>query len=101
MCDECGTECVKHPGKFEGCSCPVIAELLYELVGISGQVDDLGDVQDFGWYALVDTEGIWYIVTEDNYGFFQYERYESEASARADWQSIEYDYDKYMSQVEV
>ena len=99
MCSECGTNCIKYPGKFEGCPCPVIAEKLYDLLGISGQVEDLGDAQDFGFYALVelDDNGKWYITNEDSQGFFMYEEYESEHVARAEWILLETEYEKFNS----
>lgn len=59
-------------GKFEGNSDEALAERLYGQT-LDGTGRELGDVDGFGWYALVRDEDTprhhWYIINEDSQGF--------------------------------
>lgn len=109
------------PGKFEGNESLEVAEFLNDIAG-SGMTDDqIGDVESFGWHALItdldwfktrdDLQGYsnsgmtWdelgnlkdalkpaYIVLEDNNGFFTYREFDSNDEARAEWKAITQEY---------
>jgi hypothetical protein len=105
-------------GKFEGNESLEVSEYLYETT-MNGLVDDeIGDVESFGWHALVTgidddldlldviTGNIpdnlvdlkpAYIVSEDNNGFFTYGEFESSDEARAEWKDITQEYLALMS----
>ena len=95
------------PGKFEGNPSRTISEVLHDWT-LDGSIDaELGDVEGFGWYGLIveispkDTVicALWgksFIVHEDNQGFFDYTEYETEKTAREDWEALESDYDDYL-----
>lgn len=99
-CKKCGPG--GEPGKFE--SSGDIGKKLYEMVGEGGQDDELGDVQDFGWYGLITDTGIkdasHVIVHEDSQGFFDYTSYDTEREARADWAKLESEYGDFMGDEE-
>ena len=80
----------KFPGKFEGNRCQLLAEHLYEKCGEQFWLDAAGDCSIGGsWYAILPHNKKWYIVEEDNYGFFTYNAYSSKATAMIDWSEIE------------
>jgi hypothetical protein len=87
----------RGPGKFEGVPEDIPAEDLYEQVLDGGTVDEIGSVDELGWYGLVERDGRWYIVEEDNYGFFDAEEFGSESEARARWREIEKAYEEFDS----
>jgi len=65
----------RYPGKFEGCTNQEKGEELYN-ISLNGCDEELGDVPGFGWNGLIKYNSeTWYIVTEDNQGFFDYEVY--------------------------
>ena len=74
-------------GKFEGNFNCDFGRELYELAGISGFDEQIGDVQHLSWFAKVDLSDLGIrelgapvagvIVTEDNSGFFDYEPFET------------------------
>lgn len=89
------------PGKFEGNPSLEISEALYAIVGNGGHDDEIGDVQSFGWHALItefdpyDEDGnfLWdakpaYIVLEDSNGFFSYQEFDLNTLARRAWKDI-------------
>lgn len=106
------------PGKFEGNDSLEISEFLYSI----DPCDELGEVEGFGYYALIDeldtmfdrirsgldeliglhlfdAEGSFiddikpaYIVNEDNNGFFTYTGYASNAEARKEWKKLTDEY---------
>ena len=101
------------PGKFEGNESLEVAEMLYAMVGDGMQDDEIGDVQSFGWHALITDadknipEDHWpmqdedgrvlevkpaYIVLEDNNGFFSYRGYDLNTLARRAWKDITQEY---------
>jgi hypothetical protein len=89
----------KVAGKFEGNTDEKLAEYLYQL-SLDGYGEELGDVQDFGWYGLIThLSGIGkmksYIIHEDTYGFFHYDDYNSKAEAETHWARIEADYEEF------
>lgn len=93
-------------GKFEGNPDEQLAEYLHQL-SMEGCDEDLGDVQDFGWYGLIFhvikgnlSKGQSYIVHEDNYGFFDYTKYDSKSKALEDWAILEKEYDDFMKETE-
>jgi hypothetical protein len=59
------------PGKFEGCANQDLAESLLECINNGFENNSLGDVSDFGFYALIlnADNGKSYVTNEDNDGF--------------------------------
>ena len=95
----------RHPGKFEGCPSETIAEMLYGFTMESGQDSELGDVEGFGWYALItnvkEIKGNpSFIVHADNVGFFDYASYNSESDAKTNWDRIESEYEEWENEGE-
>ena len=97
-----------NPGKFEANENQTIAEKL-EKITLNGFHDnELGDVENFGWYALIlnfkefnfQTIGKSYIVNQDNYGFFTYTEFETENEAQKAWSELENEYEQYESENE-
>jgi hypothetical protein len=82
------------PGKFEGNHSLKLSEELHDIVGNGACNEDLGDVQDFGWFGLILTHdnGKSYIVSEDSNGFFRYREYDTEDLAQEAWKGIEREY---------
>lgn len=94
------------PGKFEGNESLEVSEYLYDIVGDSMQDDEIGDVETFGWYALItDADenlplerfplpGLKpaYIVVEDSNGFFSYTEFDLKTQAWRAWKQITSDY---------
>ena len=77
-------------GKFEGCTNQDIAQKLHDL-SLNGCDEELGDVETFGWHALIGS----YIISEDNQGFFSYTQYDNKVKAREAWLKLEADYQKF------
>ena len=89
------------PGKFEGNGSRRLATALYNLT-LDGLSTELGDVQDFGWYGLVERKhGSSYIVHEDSQGFFDYDHYTSEKNARKDWAKLEKEYEEFCQEKDI
>jgi hypothetical protein len=101
------------PGKFEGNESLEVSEMLYSIIGDGMQDDEIGDVESFGWHALITDadknipDDFWplqdesgkvievqpaYIVLEDNYGFFSYRGFDLNTQARNVWKSITQEY---------
>lgn len=79
------------PGKFETCESLEIAEELYNILGISGQEKDWGDLSGGTGHfiALIpDVNGKSYITDEDEYGFFEYYTFDSPEEARREFESL-------------
>lgn len=98
------------PGKFEGNESLEVSEYLYDIIGDSMQDDEIGDVESFGWHALITDIPSFrstldplqnelyemknvefqpaYIVLEDNDGFFTYRGFDSNDEARQTWSEI-------------
>jgi hypothetical protein len=98
------------PGKFSD----PLGEVLHQLT-MDGPDEELGDVQDFGWYGLLanvtreelervseeigagldfDEAGLddgpfHFIVSEDNQGFFDYSSFDTEQEANNRWSEIQ------------
>ena len=91
-------------GKFEGNADQDLAEYLHKL-SLDGCDEELGDVQNFGWYGLIThVAGIGkmksYIIHEDNYGFFDYTTYDTKASALEAWGNLESEYEDFEREAE-
>ena len=84
----------RYTGKFEGCESQSLGERLHEIT-LDGCCEELGDVQGFGWFAKVDLDGVFYVVSEDNNGFFDYASYPNEAERDDAWSLIEADYSNF------
>jgi len=78
-------------GKFEGCGDDRLAQILYK----TECNEEMGSVMDLGWYGLIIHRNHAYIVEEDNFGFFDYTRYESIPDAVAEWKYMGKRYDEY------
>ena len=92
------------PGKFPN----DLAEALYQ-ISLDGPDEEMGSVDEMGWYGLLlgitpeemgefgqdvvdEMEGAQnFILSEDSYGFVDYEAFESEADAKARWEEIAFD----------
>jgi hypothetical protein len=63
----------RYPGKFEGCSSQKVGEILLNCVGEGYQDEEVGDCSEFGeWLGLIKGKKFWFIVREDEQGFFDY-----------------------------
>lgn len=71
-------------GAFEGNKSQLVASILHSTL----PDEELGDVQDFGWYGLILGKRYGFIVHQDSYGSFVYSRY-SLKDARKKWHKIE------------
>jgi hypothetical protein len=97
-----------HPGKFEGEL--NLTERLYEMSLEFGQTDDCGSVEDIGWHCLFteldkadlgDLDGVVAaILSEDSQGFVSATYFETEADARAAWQDLQTEYDRFTAEIE-
>lgn len=85
----------KRPGKFEGCESQLVGEVLYQL-SACGPDEQVGSVDDLGWYGLILGKKRAWIVREDHFGFFDYETFTHE-EARGKWDEIEDEYQDYYS----
>ena len=88
---------IKGPGKFEGET--YLTKAAYNLGAYDSEI---GDVGDFGWYALMVN---WFtkgkgpfhgIITENNVGFVSGKWYKTADEANGDWQLIEDDYGAFI-----
>lgn len=97
-----GKAMTKRPGKFEGCSDQDLGETLHGITLDGGCDEELGDVQDFGWYGLIIgfDNGKGYIVSEDNQGFFDYEEFPTYAAAEKAWAGLEKEYETFCKESE-
>jgi hypothetical protein len=89
----------RHPGKFEACEDQDLGEALYQLVNDGGCDDELGDVQDFGWYGLVlpdDAGNAGYILFEDNNGFFEYQGPYTALEVNDLWRDLQAQYQEFI-----
>jgi len=84
-------------GKFIGCYSEWLGNVLCNLCGYD---DELGEVDGFGWYALVHGKRWSWIVHEDSQGFFDYGEYESKSEAISNWCDIQDDYDVFLDSIE-
>jgi hypothetical protein len=94
------------PGKFEGCYNADLTEALYDTV-MDGFVDEeIGSVQEQGWYGLIrdvqqyhikidGKEIVGAIVAEDSNGFFEATTYYDKNSLMKDWENILEEYSVY------
>jgi hypothetical protein len=92
---------MNNPGKFEACNDQILGEYLHGL-SLDGCLDnELGDVEDFGWYGLLIDIGEnkkSYIISEDNNGFFTYQEYLDREVCIENWQKLENEYDTFESE---
>ena len=68
-----------------------LAELLYE-ASLNGELDEeIGSVDELGWYGrFIDRVDLfYYILNEDSQGFFSYEQYPTLPSLNEAWEEIE------------
>ena len=82
--------------KYSGLYC----EALDEMVGIGFADAVLGDVEDFGHYALIigasiDGEEVHAIVYTNSQGFVDAVSFDSEGEARMAWDKLEGQYDTF------
>jgi hypothetical protein len=82
------------PGKFEGCHDKRIARVLYDIAGMSGCDEDIGSVQELGWFGLIIQRNHAYIISEDSQGFFDYTYFDSVQDAREAYNRIVSEYDE-------
>ena len=72
------------PGKFEGNEDGRLANVLHD----TEPDDQVGSVDELGWYGLIIQRNHAYIVHEDNYGFFDYTRFDDINDAENIWEGI-------------
>jgi hypothetical protein len=90
------------PGKFEGNADEALAERLYDVTMDGGQDDEIGTVDELGWYGLIlGFEGKSYVVEQDTYGFFGYTEYDSPEAARTAFGQVESAYAEIEPDVEM
>ena len=80
----------RYPGKFEGCADDRLAEVLYSIT-MTGCDEEVGSVDELGWYGLILHRRHGYIVSEDGNGFFCYEYHDTKEEAQAEYNRIESD----------
>ena len=69
----------RTPGKFEGNESEHIARVLYDICNNAGHDDEISFYEIIvDWYGLIKGKKYWFIVHEDNEGFFTYESYSIE-----------------------
>ena len=84
-------------GKFEGNGDEKLAELLYE-ASLNGELDEeIGSVDELGWYGrFIDrVDLLYYILTEDSQGFFSYQQYATLPELNVAWDEIEAMYETF------
>lgn len=97
----------RRPGKFEGCPNQDVGETLHSIVGQGFTNEEIGDVNELGWYGLIldagedipelaDSPHV--IVNEDSNGFFTYEAFPSESYAMDRWATIQKEYKNFYSE---
>lgn len=96
------------PGKFEGASNEAFAEAVHSVFGEGFGDEELGDVQDFGWYGCLDVSEykiredghpiVGVIAYEDNFGFFSTTRYHDKKEFKKAWADLEAEYQTYSEQ---
>lgn len=79
-------------GKFEGNRSQMIARAVHNTVGNGGASCELGDVQDFGYYALVTGKRYTYILEENDQGFVHVAIF-SHSEGLEKWEQIEQAYE--------
>ena len=84
------------PGKFEGNRSQYLAEVLHGVLMDGGEDECLGDVSDFGFYALIRGSKYTFIVQEDELGFFDVSVYDDEDEAEVEWANLVEEYEEYV-----
>jgi hypothetical protein len=79
------------PGKFEGAGSQHLARKLYDITLESGQDEDIGEADTFGWYAFIKNykNGKSYILSEDSQGFVSYEEFDEAGEADTAWATLQ------------
>ena len=93
-------------GKYEGNADQDLAEYLHKY-SLDGCDEELGDVQNFGWYGLLLhiikgtlSKGKSYIIHEDSQGFFDYTTYGTKTQALEAWAQLELEYEDFEREAE-
>jgi hypothetical protein len=79
----------RYPGKFEGCADDRLAEVLYSISTGGGCTEEIGSVDELGWFGLIIHRKHAYIVSEDSQGFYDYAYYETKEEAQKEYDKIE------------
>lgn len=78
----------RSPGRFEGCESQMVAKLLQDLsLDGSWLTDEIGSVDDLGWYGRIDGKKYMFLMSMDHQGFFDYQVFRPELGERV-WQDI-------------
>jgi hypothetical protein len=85
-------------GKFQGNASYKMAEAVYN-ASLDGCCEQLGDVEGFGFYALVEGKRYGFIMNENSQGFVSVD-YWPIAEAREKWAAIEKEYEKWSEECE-
>lgn len=85
-----------YPGKFEGNESQLMAQAVYQ-ASLDGTDEELGDVDNFGWYGLVKGKRYSFILSEDSQGFVTV-NYGTHAEMKAQWDKIEKAYDEFYNE---
>ena len=87
-----------HPGKFESNASQLLAEAVYK-ASLDGGNEELGDVENFGYFTYVQGKRYHFILSEDSNGFVHV-TYGNPEKMQAKWEKIEAAYEKYCEEVE-
>jgi hypothetical protein len=86
-------------GKFESCGDSDLGEVLHGIT-LDGCCEDCGDAESFGWFAVVDHGGRFFIVSEDSQGFFDYREFGDLNERAKEWDRINTEWEEYSTTVE-
>ena len=71
-------------------------------MSLDGTDEQLGDVEDFGWYGLLVNTGLrcapHAILSIDGFGFVDYQDYDTESAARDVWDNLEAEYTEFLEE---
>mgnify|MGYP003148685162 CR=1 FL=1 len=99
QCRNCGRPEMGYGGKFE--TSGHLGEALHEM-SLDGTDEQLGDVEDFGWYGLLVNTGLrcapHAILSIDGFGFVDYQDYDTESAARDVWDNLEAEYTEFLEE---
>lgn len=84
----------KNPGKYEGNSSQLVAQVLDNVIGNGFADEEIGSVDELNHYALIHGKRWSYIVETDNFGFVSYDIGKREEIEKK-WEEIVREYDEF------
>ena len=88
-----------YPGRFEGNSSQLVAEVVSNVVDNGFALSELGNVESFGYWAFVKGKRYGFILSQDNNGFVTVS-HGALAQAQAQWEKVEQEYKEFCEGVE-